>query len=151
MPHTPPRTLTALREHVARSVAADSLRNVADEIGMSPSSLRKLLNGGVPYAKTWAKLTDWWEVERGDPLASLTEPRISAAVERAVSRVRPERRDDARQALLATLRRLGESHPRHCPAWLSELVPGASEAGPPGSAEELATSRGAAATPGETP
>lgn len=49
-----------VREAAAARVEASSLRDVADEVGMSFSGLRSFLAGGSPHAKTRAQLVRWY-------------------------------------------------------------------------------------------
>jgi hypothetical protein len=53
------------REMARLRVAETSLREVAGEIGMSPSGLRKFLDGSDPYGKTLGKLRAWVPRVRG--------------------------------------------------------------------------------------
>ncbi|HEY4321938.1 MAG TPA: hypothetical protein VGM77_12275 [Gemmatimonadales bacterium] len=52
--------LGTLREAVLVRVNDSSLREVANEIGMSWSGLRTFLAGGVPHARTRGKLAAWY-------------------------------------------------------------------------------------------
>lgn len=57
---TEPRiTIAVVRAAVAKRVDETSLRDVADEIGMSFSGLRSFIEGGSPHAKTRLKLVRW--------------------------------------------------------------------------------------------
>lgn len=53
--------LEQAREAVAEAVEQGSLRRVAREIGMSPTGLKKFLDGTDPYGPTLRKLVPWWE------------------------------------------------------------------------------------------
>ncbi len=53
-----------LKRAVAGGVSATSLRQVAREVGMSPTGLRKFLSGASPYSATRRKLERWY-VRRG--------------------------------------------------------------------------------------
>jgi len=53
-------SVDTLRRAVAGSVSATSLRQVAREVGMSPTGLRKFLSGASPYSATRRKLEHWY-------------------------------------------------------------------------------------------
>src|SRR5665647_274017 len=58
---TEPRmTIAVVRAAAGKRVAETSLREVADEIGMSFSGLRSFLEGGSPHAGTRTKLVRWY-------------------------------------------------------------------------------------------
>lgn len=52
--------VTHLRETAAARVENTSLRDVAREIGMSPTGLKKFLHGASPYAATLRRLRSWY-------------------------------------------------------------------------------------------
>jgi len=52
---------TAIQAHIDRT----SLRQVAREIGMSPSGLDKFVAGSKPYPKTLRKLKGWYRRHSG--------------------------------------------------------------------------------------
>jgi len=49
-----------IRAAVAAEVARSTLRAVARRVGMSPSGLRKFLEGTKPYAPTLDRLRSWY-------------------------------------------------------------------------------------------
>lgn len=124
-------SLDRLREAVRERVEASSLRHVARQVGMSPTGLRKFLEGGIPYQKSRRRLFDWLQREHrgageegggemGDALASL------------VAELPPERREAALGALVETLRSVYGSHAEAAPAWLGELGRGEDDPAPDG-------------------
>jgi transcriptional regulator with XRE-family HTH domain len=70
-----PAKPAALRNAAALEVEATSLRSVAREIGMSPTGLKKFLNGTMPYAPTLRRLRRWHE-ERLERLAKAGPRRL---------------------------------------------------------------------------
>lgn len=53
-------TIAVLREAVRKRVDATSLREIADEIGMSWSGLKSFRDGGAPQRQTLQKLVRWY-------------------------------------------------------------------------------------------
>ncbi|HLM67397.1 MAG TPA: hypothetical protein VK358_07715, partial [Longimicrobium sp.] len=89
-------TIRHLRETAQARVENTSLRSVAREIGMSPTGLKKFLQGTAPYSPTLRRLRNWYvqyaavqsgEVQTQDATAALAvlvhdlspDPRKSAA------------------------------------------------------------------------
>lgn len=54
------RLIPLMRETVMEHVERTSLRTAAKEIGMSPSGLKKFLDGNMPYTKTIHRLRRWY-------------------------------------------------------------------------------------------
>lgn len=103
-----------LRQAASWSVSAASLRQVAREVGMSPSGLQKFLDGSSPYSATRKKLARWY-VRRGH------EPDVHAALaalEVLVQDLPPvERLQAMDRALVALARsRIGKS-----PSWMKQV------------------------------
>jgi hypothetical protein len=114
-------SLDRLREAVRERVEASSLRHVARQVGMSPTGLRKFLEGGIPYQKSRRRLFDWLQRENGVPGAEGAGGGMSGALASLVAELPPERREAALGALLETLRTLYGAHAEAAPAWLGEL------------------------------
>jgi hypothetical protein len=53
-------SIRCIREEIAARVNATSLRRVAREVGMSPTGLRKFLDGADPYSPTVHRLRVWY-------------------------------------------------------------------------------------------
>lgn len=77
-----------VRDHVRRRVEETGLRNVARQIGMSPSGLAKLLDGTTPYQKSIRKLYAWYarELTSGKPPV---DAKMIAAALRVLARLVP--------------------------------------------------------------
>ena len=58
-PRLPTLPATLLRDAIARQLAAVSLRQAANEIGLTPNALRHFVAGAEPRATTRAQLERW--------------------------------------------------------------------------------------------
>lgn len=101
-----------LREAVRRAVADTSSHQVADEIGLSQSWVRKFLGGSEPHLGT-LELLDTWYVQ-------FRRERAHRALEVLLEDYPAEARRQVRDGLLDTLtkahRRLGAT----LPGWLAD-------------------------------
>jgi transcriptional regulator with XRE-family HTH domain len=52
-----------LKKRIARKRGKTSIRDMAREIGISPTSACRLVRGGAPDPKTLGKLMDWFDVK----------------------------------------------------------------------------------------
>lgn len=110
-----------MREVAAAQVENTSLRQVAREMGMSPTGLKKFLDGTSPYAPTVRRLRNWYvRFAAGQPSGVGLED-AGAAVSVLVHDLNVESR---RWAALQVLDAVGSGYARNGkprPAWLSEL------------------------------
>jgi transcriptional regulator with XRE-family HTH domain len=106
---------------LAARVESTSLRQVAREVGMSPTGLRKVLSGASPYAPTRAKLERWLvrEAAASPRLRDATSGR--AALDLLLAGIPAGERSAASAELVAMLRALHERLEIEVPAWLGEL------------------------------
>ena len=107
-------SVDTLRRAVAGSVSATSLRQVARDVGMSPTGLRKFLLGTTPYSATRKKLERWY-VRRGGA------PNIHSALsalEILVQDLPPSERLRAMEGILTVL---GHSMSGKVPNWIEQL------------------------------
>lgn len=58
--------LETLRAAVRERLAANSLRQLAAEIGIDHHALNRFVHGSVPYGRTIAKLTAWYTGETNE-------------------------------------------------------------------------------------
>ena len=103
-----------LKRAVAGGVSATSLRQVARDVGMSPTGLRKFLLGASPYSATRRKLERWY-VRSGrapDGHSAL------AALEVLVLDLPPAERIQAMQRIVDGLE---ESRTGKSPGWIKQL------------------------------
>lgn len=119
-----------LRELAAGGVQTTSLRNVARQLGMSPSGLSKVLRGSRSQAATRRRLERWivWNRARGE------EPRVSPAeyAARVVVHGLPSHRQAHALSRLGDA--LAESFSRAdvaAPDWLARLRAGVDDDAPP--------------------
>ena len=109
-----------LRMFVAARVAATSLRLVAREIGLSPTGLRKFLNGAEPYSRTRRKLSSWF-VQYAARGAVGVDADVAIAALRILTDDLPERQDRALDVLVQVLERSYAECGRPVPTWLAEV------------------------------
>jgi hypothetical protein len=122
MTDRPQTTITRLREAVTIRVQATSLRSVARQVGMSPSGLDKFLSGAMPYQKSRRRLFDWLTREHSKLGADVTTDAVAAALGSLVRDLPPDRRAQALNTLLDTLRGLYDEHSETSPRWLGEII-----------------------------
>ena len=107
-------SVDTLRRAVAGSVLATSLRQVARDVGMSPTGLRKFLSGTTPYSATRRKLEHWYVRHgRGPDLHSAL-----SAIQVLVQDLPPAERIQAMEEILAVL---GQSMSGKVPNWIEQV------------------------------
>lgn len=107
--------LAALREKIAQT----SLRQTAREVGMSPSGLHRVLDaGGSPWAKTRAKLQQWY-MKSAATSGSTAPETARAAIEVLLAGMSAREKRVVERRLLVYL---AELHgPGRVPDWLEKL------------------------------
>ncbi|MBI4409145.1 MAG: hypothetical protein HY561_05525 [Gemmatimonadetes bacterium] len=111
-----------LRDAVAVEVEATSLRQVAREIGMSPTGLHKFLTGATPYSATRRKLEHWYIREESARYgAELSAEAALAALHVLVRDLPATRQTAALQRLTHSLMEIYREVRRPSPTWLREL------------------------------
>ncbi|HEX7049346.1 MAG TPA: hypothetical protein VF188_03955 [Longimicrobiales bacterium] len=113
--------LDRLREAVAGGVEARSLRQVARDVGMSPTGLRKFLSGATPYSATRRKLERWYVREAARYGDDLGPGSASAALRILGHGLPPEERRRALNQMLDVLEAAHREAGRTPPPWLAEL------------------------------
>src|SRR5215213_2811261 len=111
------RTLPIAREAARLRIRETSLRQVAREIGMSPSGLTGALEGATPYGKTREKLLAWYAGVRG--MGDVPLP-VAENVLAALLRRLPEPHRGAVE-LLAFVAELHERADVEVPEWIGEV------------------------------
>lgn len=110
-----------IRETAAARVEATSLRRVAREIGMSPTGLRKFLDGTEPYTPTVHRLRVWYLRLSELPSADIGREDASAALA-VLTRDLPETpRRSAAETVLETLDHCYRASGKGRPTWVAEL------------------------------
>ena len=69
-----------MREAARRAVDGTSLRQTAAAIGLSPTGLRKFLDGTQPYTPTVHRLREWYLIH-GEGIHGLTEERLEIVLD----------------------------------------------------------------------
>ena len=120
---TDPRTATIrhMRESAAAHVENTSLRQVAREIGMSPTGLKKFLDGTSPYSPTIRRLRNWYVRHVAIQQSKVETVDASAAIAVLMHDLSA---DSRRGAALHVLDAVGDGYARSGkarPEWLSEL------------------------------
>jgi hypothetical protein len=116
----PRRGRDPLLRTLAARVESSSLRQVAREVGMSPTGLRKVLEGASSYAPTRAKLERWLVREAAAAPALRDATSTRAALELLVSTLPVAERPAALSELTALLRVLHRRAGVTLPAWLHQ-------------------------------
>ena len=78
-------TVGTIRAYAQKRVDQSSLRDVADEVGMSFSGLRSFLSGTSPHPRTVKRLVGWYAVSRAGKLPPRATPIARSEVDVAVS------------------------------------------------------------------
>ncbi len=115
--HQTEAVLHRIREAAVMTRASTSLREVARDVGMSPSGLSKFLDGAQPYSRTFNKLRAWY-VRRGGRRPDMPAADALAAIGMLLSDVPDERKTDCQRLLLECLQTV---YADDQPGWLSEL------------------------------
>jgi hypothetical protein len=121
-PHDPKNaSIRHIREVATARVQATSLRRVAREIGMSPTGLRKFLDGTEPYTPTLHRLRVWFVRFAATPAGEVSHEEASAALAILTHDLSPTPRRMAAQGMLDLLARGYEVSGRARPAWVADL------------------------------
>ncbi|HEX5869212.1 MAG TPA: hypothetical protein VFY65_02285 [Longimicrobium sp.] len=118
-----PRSATTkhLRETAAARVENTSLRSVAREIGMSPTGLKKFLQGTAPYSPTLRRLRSWYVQYAAVQSGNVGLEDATAALNVLVHDLAPDPRKDTAGCLLECVGRGYDQSGKARPAWMTEL------------------------------
>jgi hypothetical protein len=118
-----PRSATTkhLRETAAARVENTSLRSVAREIGMSPTGLKKFLQGTAPYSPTLRRLRSWYVQYAAVQSGNVGLEDATAALNVLVHDLAPDPRKDTAGCLLECVGRGYDQSGKARPTWMSEL------------------------------
>ena len=118
-----PRTASIrhMREVAAARVENTSLRQVAREIGMSPTGLKKFLDGTAPYSPTIRRLRNWYVRYSADQESNVEQVDASAALAVLMHDLRSDSRRNAAVHMLDALSGGYQQSGKSQPAWLAEL------------------------------
>jgi hypothetical protein len=115
--------LDRVREALEARKEAASLRQVAREVGMSPTGLQKVLDGARPYSATRRKLERWYVRETAQYPGSFSAGSAFAALSVLVQDLPPGRRKDVLARLVSDLREGYAAAGPPIPSWVDELQP----------------------------
>lgn len=112
-------SLRRIREALELRVEQTSLRSTAREVGLSPSGLRKFLDGANPYSPTELKLQRWYVREtRPDYGSALTAAGAENALRILTQDIPSSRRDEVVERIHRVLLEEYEQEGRRPPEWL---------------------------------
>lgn len=115
-------SIDRLRSTVARHVEMSSLRQVAREIGMSPSGLLSFVRSAgrrAPHARTYQMLVSWFVRTTLVDAPGASTDAAQAGVEILVQYLPPTRRADAVREILTII--TAHADGGRPPTWLREL------------------------------
>jgi hypothetical protein len=120
---TDPRTSTIrhMREAAAARVENTSLRSVAREIGMSPTGLKKFLQGTAPYSPTLRRLRNWYVQYAAVQAGEVQKQDATAALAVLVHDLSPDPRRTAASCVLDCVSRGYDESGKTRPVWVNEL------------------------------
>ena len=98
-----------------------SLRGVAREIGMSPTGLKKFLQGTAPYSPTLRRLRSWYVQYAAVQGGNVGLEDATAALNVLVHDLAPDPRKDTAGCLLECVGRGYDQSGKARPTWMSEL------------------------------
>ena len=110
-----------LRTAATARVEHTSLRGVAREIGMSPTGLKKFLQGTAPYSPTLRRLRKWYIHHAAVPLEKVEKVDASAAITVLTYDLGGMNRVETADCVLDCLGRGYDASGRHRPVWVAEL------------------------------
>lgn len=110
-----------LREAMAAAIEHASFRAVAEETGVSPMGLHRLLNGSEPQQRTRLKLESWY-VQRTLRTGGAVTPEVASAAMRLLTLALPtSRRKAATLQVLQSWAAVYDSAKVPHPEWLIVL------------------------------
>lgn len=113
--------IPVMREAVTERVERTSLRTAAREIGMSPSGLKKFLDGNMPYTKTIHRLRRWYLQHAGDAHDDLSEDEAYAALSVLVHDLPPGARAYTTATMVDCVEQGYARTRRDVPAWVAGI------------------------------
>lgn len=119
--HTDVRLIPQMREAVMERVERTSLRTAAREIGMSPSGLKKFLDGNMPYTKTIHRLRRWYLAHAAEGREELSEEDAHAALRVLLHDLPPAIQAQTVDAMLHCMEQSYTRSRRDIPPWVAEM------------------------------
>ena len=118
------RLIPQLRTAVIERVERTSLRSAAREIGMSPTGLKKFLDGNMPYTKTIHRLRRWYLQHTAQKREELSDEDAFAALRVLVFDLPPGVQSQTVDAMLQCMEDSYVRTHREIPAWVAEMRAG---------------------------
>ena len=115
------RLIPQMREAVIERVERTSLRTAAREIGMSPSGLKKFLDGNMPYTKTIHRLRRWYLQHAAVAREELSDEDAFAALRVLVHDLPPGMQAQTVDAMLHCMEQSYTRSRRAIPPWVAEM------------------------------
>ncbi|HEU0299440.1 MAG TPA: hypothetical protein VFR37_08305 [Longimicrobium sp.] len=115
------RLIPQLRAAVAERVERTSLRSAAREIGMSPTGLKKFLDGNMPYTKTIHRLRAWYVHHAADRQEVTSDDDAFAALRVLVHDLPPGTQSQTVEAMLHCIEQGYVITRRPVPAWVEQM------------------------------
>lgn len=115
------RLIPQMREAVMERVERTSLRTAAREIGMSPSGLKKFLDGNMPYTKTIHRLRRWYLQHAAQAREELSDEDAYAALRVLVYDLPASVQAQTVDAMLHCMEQSYERTRRDVPPWVAEM------------------------------
>ncbi|HEX2080021.1 MAG TPA: hypothetical protein VHG08_20045 [Longimicrobium sp.] len=115
------RLIPQLRAAVAERVERTSLRSAAREIGMSPTGLKKFLDGNMPYTKTIHRLRAWYVHHAADRQEETSGEAAFSAFGVLVHDLPPGTQSQTVEAMLHCIEQGYLTTRRPVPAWVRQL------------------------------
>ncbi|WP_420129605.1 hypothetical protein [Longimicrobium sp.] len=115
------RLIPQMREAVMERVERTSLRTAAREIGMSPSGLKKFLDGNMPYTKTIHRLRRWYLAHAAEAREELTDEEAFAALRVLVHDLPPGMQAQTVEGMLHCMEQSYTRSRRDIPPWIAEM------------------------------
>lgn len=115
------RLIPQMREAVMERVERTSLRTAAREIGMSPSGLKKFLDGNMPYTKTIHRLRRWYLQHAAQAREELSDEDAYAALRVLVYDLPASIQAQTVDAMLHCMEQSYIRTRRDVPPWVAEM------------------------------
>ncbi len=114
-------SIAELRQALQSRLQNTSLRQLAEEVGMSWSGLRTFLRGTEPYSVTTHKLTVWYTRYLGGHQQETDADAARAALTVLLRHVTPSRRHEVQQQILKVIADEARKPRSRSPVWLAKL------------------------------
>ena len=114
-------SIQRLRDLADAQVRLTSLRQVATQVGLSPTGLRKFLNGADPHSRTRGKLLSWFVRLTAAEADGLDADSAIAALTILTAGLTPENRKQVVENVVRSLESAYDAQSRPHPSWLKDI------------------------------